>query len=283
MTIKQAFIIVVSLTSVLLTVYVYTQPSLIHLTLAIAKFSSWKQSVFCELPTQNHVTYQRTEYETATNSTTSLIADHTWQVILHQFQLTLDTVRDKFIKDIMSQTGKCVSYNKTTTGFDEFLNVKHRLALKNLSKENPLVGHVDVGWFDGNSGNESVVANLPAQRMFKPFGTQPVCDNFPNKIWQQIISCNLSEIGQLAATTSVAITNDESEMLRHSLLQDYSSESLYSYVNVFANASINDIGSIKACDGCLTVLPTACRPKGVKPDKFKTTEIVVAWSTKCLQ
>jgi hypothetical protein len=114
----------------------YTQLSLTHHTLAIVKFSTREQSVLYDLPTQNKVTYQEAKDDTTINSTTSVIADHTWQVALHQFQLTLDRVREKFINDFKSQISKCVSCNKKTTVFDEFLNVKHRLALKNLSKVN---------------------------------------------------------------------------------------------------------------------------------------------------
>jgi hypothetical protein len=269
MNVKHAFIIVASLTSVLLTVYVCTQPSLTHLTLAIAKFSPRKQSVCYELPTQNNFNYQDGEGDSAIISTTSVIDNHTWQDALHQFQLAVEQVRDNFINEFMSQIGKCVSCNNKTTVFDEFLNV--RLALKSLSKVNLLVGSVDVGWFGGNASNESVVANLPAKRMFKPFGTQPVCDDFPNKIWQQIISCNSSDINQHAATTSTAITNNENEVLRRSLLLNYSPESLYSYVNLFGNVSINDLGSIKAYNGCLTVLQF-CSPRGVRRDKFLNNE-----------
>jgi hypothetical protein len=264
MNIKQAFTIALSLALIFLAVYTYTQSNQSHLFATINNLSLRTKSVFFGFPTQSHAFYQEAKIDTALaiDSTVSVIAKRTWQDKLHQFQLTLDRIRKKFINDFKLQITKCVSCNNKTTVLDEFLNVRHRHALKNLSKVNVLVGHVDVSWFDGNETNKSAVAILPTQRTFKLFATPPVCDHLPMKVWQQIISCNLSEIDRHAAnpsTTSIVVIDSENEVSRYSPLQYNLSESLYSYVNIFTNASINDIGSIKARDGCVTVLPIACK------------------------
>jgi hypothetical protein len=88
--------------------------------------------------------------------------------------------------------------------------------IEELCQKKILVGHVDVGWFGGNAANESIVAKS-AQR--SACLSLSVLSQFvitcQIKSWQKIISCNSSEIDQLAATTSIAITNSENEVLRH--------------------------------------------------------------------
>jgi tRNA uridine 5-carbamoylmethylation protein Kti12 len=107
MNIKQAFVIAVNLALGLLTVYIYTQSRRTHLLATTVNLSLRKQSVSYVSP---------------------------WQVALHQFQLTLDRVRDKFINDFKSQVSKCVSCNKTTTVFDEFLNVRTQACIEESVK-----------------------------------------------------------------------------------------------------------------------------------------------------